>query len=60
MSKEIQSYEKKLLKSLNIRANLILKLENTFKENKIPFNMEVLDTLSDDVLLDLIDVFEKK
>lgn len=60
MSKEIQSYEKKLLKSLNIRANLILKLENIFKENKIPFNMEVLDTLSDDVLLDLIDVFEKK
>lgn len=49
--------ERKILETLNIRAALILQVEETFKNAKIPMNPEVLYSLDEEALLGLIETW---
>lgn len=55
--KSLTKGERKILKGLNVRAALILQLEDIFKEAKIPIDPEILHDLLEEDLLGLIETW---
>tara|TARA_B100001287_G_scaffold230833_1_gene201510 strand:+ start:1514 stop:1696 length:183 start_codon:yes stop_codon:yes gene_type:complete len=50
MNKELNKREKELLKKMNERVGIILKIEKHFTKNKIGIDTVYLDSLSDEKL----------
>lgn len=55
--KALTKGERQILKGLNVRAALILQLEDIFKEAKIPIDPEILHDLLEEDLLGLIETW---
>ena len=55
--KNITTTERAILKGLNIKAALILQAEDVLREAKIPMNPEVLYSLDEESLLELIETW---
>lgn len=55
--KNITTTERAILKGLNIKAALILQAEDALREAKIPMNPEVLYSLDEESLLELIETW---
>lgn len=54
---ELRELEQSMLKEMNMRAMLLVKLEEYLKYHKIPVNKEYIDTLPDDKLEHLVEVW---
>ncbi len=55
--KSLTKGERQILKGLNVRAALILQLEDIFKEAKIPIDPEILHDLLEEDLIGLIETW---
>jgi len=58
--RNLTAAESKILKGLNIKAALILQAQETFKNAKIPMNPDVLYSLDEEALVDLIETWDPK
>ena len=52
--------ERKILKGLNVKAALILQAQETLQSAKIPMNPDVLYSLDEQTLVDLIETWDPK
>lgn len=54
---ELSELEQSILKEMNTRAMLLVKLEEYLKYHKIPIDKKLIDSISDDSLNELVETW---
>ena len=55
---ELTLAEQKILKGLNTRAALIIQVEETLREVKLPMDMNVLHSMTDEEIVGVLELLE--
>lgn len=55
---ELTQAEQKILKGLNTRAALIIQVEETLREVKLPMDMNVLHSMTDEEIVGVLELLE--